>query len=91
MSENNKEPKEYKERFRDGESREYYYPNLIARLKDKGLRISDLAKYLNKDYYQVSRKINGIGQFNMTDCKKICEVLDLPFEEVFKTSYTELK
>ena len=81
----------YKEKYSRGESREYYYPNLIARLKDRGLRISDLAKYLNKDYYQVSRKINGIGQFNMTDCKKICEYLEMPFEEVFKTNYTNLK
>ena len=82
---------EYKEKYSRGESREYYYPNLIRRLKERGLRISDLAKALNKDYYQVSRKINGIGQFNMLDCKKICELLEAPFEEVFKTSYTELK
>lgn len=83
--------KKYEEQLRGGESREYYYPNLIARLKNKDLRISDLAKALNKDYYQVSRKINGIGQFNMTDCKKICELLEAPFEEVFKTNYTDLK
>lgn len=85
------EIKEYKEKCRDSESQEYYYPNLIKRLKDKGLRISDLAKYLNRDYYQVSRKVNGIGQFNMTDCKKVCKFLEMPFEEVFKTNYTELK
>ena len=83
--------KKYEEQLRGSESHEYYYPNLIARLKEKDLRISDLAKALNKDYYQVSRKINGIGQFNMVDCKKICELLEMSFEEVFKTNYTDLK
>lgn len=82
---------EYKEQLKNGESREYYYPNLIRILKEKGLKISDLAKAINKDYYQVSRKLNGFGQFNMTDCKKICEVLDASFEEVFFTNYNENK
>lgn len=80
---------EYKERLRNGDSRKYFYPNLIDLLKTNGYKISDLAKALNKDYYQVSRKINGIGQFNMNDCKKICKFLGAPFDYVFYTENDE--
>ena len=85
-------PLEYHERLGKGnDSREYYFPNMMRALKEKEIKISDLAKALNKDYYQVSRKINGIGQFNMTDIKKICNFLGGSFEDLFYTPYKQIK
>lgn len=79
--------KEYRERKTKNGSEEDYYPNLISKLKEKNLKISDLAKVLNKNYYLVSRKINGKGEFSSSDCLKICEFLKESFEKLFYSPY----
>ena len=79
----------YKEKQKNFQSKQYYYPNLIERLHERDLHITDLAKALNKDYYQVSRKVNGIGEFKMTDIKKIIKYLGETFEYLFYSPYDE--
>lgn len=75
---------EYRESLRGGESKEYYFPNLICKMKEKGLKVSDIAKALGMDYYQCSRKINGIGQFKLKDIEVLTKLLNSTFEELFK-------
>ncbi len=75
---------EYRESLRGGESKDYYFPNLIARMREKGLKVSDVSKALGMDYYQTSRKLNGIGQFKLKDIEVLVKLLDSPFEELFK-------
>lgn len=77
----------YQERMRNGESAEYYYPNLIAELKKKNIKLSQLAQGLKMNYYTFSRKINGRGTFDVEECFKICEILGNTFEYLFFSPY----
>lgn len=79
--------KDYLEQRVNGESREYYYPNLISKMKEKKVSIIDLASYLKRNYYQISRKINGRGNFTVEECREICTLLGDSFENLFFCPY----
>ena len=83
--------KNYQEKLRNGESAQYFYPNLIDELKKKNIRLSQLAQGLKMNYYTFSRKINGKGTFNVDDCFKICEILDNTFEYLFYSPYKKVE
>lgn len=80
----------YKEKTRDFKGKQYYYPNLIERLQERDLHITDLAKAINRDYYQVGRKINGVGELKMRDIKKIIKYLGGTFEYLFYSPYDDV-
>lgn len=79
--------KEYREHIINGDSREYYYPNLISKMREKNINLLTLSKSLNMNYYQVSRKVNGKNSFSIRDCQLICKLLDDSFENLFFSPY----
>lgn len=81
------EYKEYKEKRKGQESKEYYYPNLIAKMKDKGVSIAKLSKAINMNYYLLTRKLNNTRKISIKEAKAICKVLDSSFEELFFSPY----
>lgn len=83
------EYKEYKEQRKGEDSKEYYYPNLIARIKEKGMNISKLSKAINMNYYLLTRKLNNNRKISIKEAKAICKVLDSSFEELFFSPYEE--
>jgi DNA-binding XRE family transcriptional regulator len=49
----------------------------------KGYNVEDIAKELNIHTNSLYKKMNGRNGFSEKDCKKIMELLDMKFEEIF--------
>ncbi|MFV0520069.1 MAG: helix-turn-helix transcriptional regulator [Lachnospirales bacterium] len=61
------------------------YRNVMAEMKRKGLKQSDLAKVLSLAPSTVNQKLNGKSEFNLKEAAKIKEILgvDTTLEELF--------
>jgi len=49
----------------------------------RGYTVEDIAKELNIQTNSLYKKMNGRNGFSEKDCKKIMELLDKKFEEIF--------
>lgn len=48
-----------------------------ARLVEKGLKQSDLAKYLGISVQSLNRKLNGVSDFRLSELEEIAKILDI--------------
>jgi len=57
--------------------RKKQFLKLKARLVEKGLRQSDLAKRLGISVQALNRKLNGISDFRLSELEEIAKALDI--------------
>ena len=55
----------------------------VKQFRIKGYTVEDIAKELNIIPSSLYKKMNGRNGFSEKDCKKILELLDKKFEEIF--------
>ena len=62
------------------------YYKLKGKRVEKGLTQEDISKKLNIDKSAYARKENGQVQFRLDEVKKILEILNCNFEDIFLDS-----
>ena len=59
------------------------FPNILAELARKGLTQKDYGEYLGLSPSSISDRLNGVSEFDLTEIKKTCELLNKSFDELF--------
>lgn len=62
--------------------RKYNYSKLLGRMKERGVTQEQLAKAIDKDLSTISAKLKNKSQFKAEEIDAVCEVLDIPNEEI---------
>lgn len=64
-----------------------YYPILVSKMAEKGMKIEHLAKLINVTSRQTRRKLNGEVDFWLKETMKIQETYfpEVPIYDLFKT------
>lgn len=60
----------------------YNYSKLLGRLREYNLTQAQLAEAIGKDKTTLNAKFNNKGKFTAPEIDDICQVLDIPNEEI---------
>lgn len=58
------------------------YSKLLGRMKEKKLRQTDAAEKIGVSAATMNLKLNGHTDFKQGEIRKLCEVLEIPDEEI---------
>jgi transcriptional regulator with XRE-family HTH domain len=61
---------------------QYDFSKLLGRIKEKGFTQESLAKSMGKNQSTISTKLNNKGEFKTGEIDEICQLLDIPNEEI---------
>ncbi len=67
------------------------FPELAAEMAKSGEKQQDIAKLLNMDNSQVTRRLNGVTKWTEQDTRTICKHYGREYEELFKKNVKEEK
>lgn len=60
----------------------YNYSKLLGRLREKGITQEELARKIGLNPSTLNIKLKSKSDFSQTEIRMICEVLDIPLEEI---------
>jgi transcriptional regulator with XRE-family HTH domain len=60
----------------------YNYSKLLGKIKEMGFTQNELSNLIGKNKSTLNAKLNGKGNFTVPEMDAICEVLDIPNEEI---------
>lgn len=60
----------------------YFYGLLAGKMKEKGFSQKKLGEAIGRNVATISKKMNGKSAFSQAEIKKICDILDIPSQEI---------
>lgn len=61
---------------------DYNFSKLLGRIREKGYTQESLAAEISMDKSVLSLKLNNKRPFRQKEIERICQILDIPFEEI---------
>lgn len=61
---------------------DYNYSKLLGRIREKGFTQDSLAAEIPMDRSVLSLRLNNKRPFRTGEMERICQILDIPFEDV---------